>query len=50
VQILITKYYFGGSFGMSLGGECHEDEVIPFLTYLGFFGLSLAVVFHELYT
>jgi hypothetical protein len=28
-KILVTKFEFGGSFGMSLQGDCHDIEVTP---------------------
>jgi hypothetical protein len=28
-KFLVTKFEFGGSFGMSLEGDCHEVEVRP---------------------
>jgi hypothetical protein len=28
-KILVTKFEFGGRFGMSLEGDCHEVEVTP---------------------
>jgi hypothetical protein len=28
-QILVIKFEFGGSFGMSLEGDCHEVEDTP---------------------
>jgi hypothetical protein len=40
---------FGGSFGMSLEGDCHEVEATPNLKLLVTFGLSLDRVCHELY-
>jgi hypothetical protein len=28
-EFLVTKFEFGGSFGMSLEGDCREVEVTP---------------------
>jgi hypothetical protein len=28
-KFLVTKFEFGGSFGMSLEGDCHEVEGTP---------------------
>jgi hypothetical protein len=39
-KFLVTKFEFGGSFGMSLEGECHEVEVTPNLDLLVNFGMS----------
>jgi hypothetical protein len=33
-KFLVTKFEFGGSFGMSLEGDRHELEVTPNLEYL----------------
>jgi hypothetical protein len=44
VQILGTKFEFGGSFGMSLEGDCREAEVIPSSELLVIFGMSLEEV------
>ncbi len=50
-KVLVTKFEFGGSFGMSLEGDCHEVEVTPNLELLVTFGeLSLEGVYHEPYT
>ena len=49
-KFLVTKFEFGGSFGMSLEGDCHEVEVTPNLELLVTFGMSLEGVCHELYT
>jgi hypothetical protein len=38
-KFLVTKFEFGGSFGME--GECHEVEVTPSLEFLVTFGTSL---------
>jgi hypothetical protein len=40
-KFLGTKFEFGGSFGMSLEGDCHELEVTPNLEWLISFGMSL---------
>ncbi len=40
-KFLVTNYEFGGSFGMSLEGDCHELEVTPNLELLVAFGMSL---------
>jgi hypothetical protein len=47
-QIFSPKFEFGGSFGMSLEGDCHE--VTPNLELLVTFRMSLEGVCHELYT
>jgi hypothetical protein len=49
-KFLVTKYEFGGSFGMSLEGGSHEVEVIPNLELLVTFGMSMEGVCHEFYT
>jgi hypothetical protein len=49
-KFLVTKFQFGGSFGMSLEGDCHDLEVTPNLELLVTFGMSLEGVSHELYT
>ncbi len=49
-KFLVTKFEFGGSFGMSLEGDCHEVEVTSNLELLATFGMSLEGVCHELYT
>ncbi len=49
-KFLITKFDFGGSFGMSSEGDCHELEVTPNLALLVTSGMSLEGVCHELYT
>ena len=48
-KFLVTKFEFGGSFGMSWEGHCHDVEVTPNLELLDKFSLSLEGVFHELY-
>jgi hypothetical protein len=48
-KFLVTKFEFGGSFVMSLEGDCNEVEVTPNLEFLVTFGLSLEGVCHELY-
>jgi hypothetical protein len=47
---LVTKFEFGGSFGMSLEGDCNELEVTSILELFVTLGMSLEGVFHELYT
>jgi hypothetical protein len=49
-KFLVAKFEFGGSFGMSLEGNCREVEVTPNLELLVTFGMSLEGVFHERYT
>ncbi len=49
-KFLVATYKFGGSFGMSLKGDCDEVEVTPNLELLVNFGMSLEGVCHELYT
>ncbi len=49
-KFLVTKFDVGGSFGMSLEGDCHEVEVTPDLELLVTFGMSMEGVCHELYT
>jgi hypothetical protein len=39
---------FGGSFGISLEGDCHEVAVASNLESLATFGMSLEGVYHEL--
>jgi hypothetical protein len=43
------KFEFGGSFGMSLVGDCHEVKDTPNLKLLVAFGMSWDGVCHELY-
>jgi hypothetical protein len=50
VKFLVTKFEFGGSFGMSYEGLCHEIEVTPNLELFITFGMSLEGVCHDLYT
>jgi hypothetical protein len=40
-KFILTKFEFGGSFGMSLEGDCHEREVTPNLEFLVIFGMSM---------
>jgi hypothetical protein len=47
-KFLITKFEFGGNFGISLEGDWHEVEVTPNLELLVDFGMSLERVYHEL--
>jgi hypothetical protein len=49
-KFLVTKFEFGGSFGMSLEGDCHEVGVTFNLELLVTFGVSLKGVCHELNT
>jgi hypothetical protein len=48
-KFLVTKFEFGGSFGMSLEGDCHEVEVTLNFELLVSFGMSLEGVCRELY-
>jgi hypothetical protein len=47
-KLLITKFEFGGSFGKSLQGDCHEIEVTLNLEFLVTFGTSSGIVCHML--
>jgi hypothetical protein len=49
-KFLVLKFEFGGSFDMSLEGDCQKVEVTPNLELLVTFGRSLEGVCHELYT
>jgi hypothetical protein len=49
-KFLVTKFEFGGSFGMRLEGDCQEVEINPNLELLVTFGMSLEGVGHEIYT
>jgi hypothetical protein len=50
-QIFSLNFFeFGGSFSISLEGDCHEVEVTPNLELLVTFGMSLEGVYNELYT
>jgi hypothetical protein len=49
-KFLVDKFEFGGSFGMSLEGDCHEVESTPNLELLVTFGMSSEGVCHELYS
>ena len=40
---------FGGCFGVSLEGDCHELDVTPNMELLIAFGMSLEGICHELY-
>jgi hypothetical protein len=40
-KYLVTKFEFGGKFGMILKGDCHEVEVTPYLKLLVTFSMSL---------
>jgi hypothetical protein len=40
-KFLVTKFEFGGSFGINLEGDCHEVEVTLNLELLVTFGMSL---------
>jgi hypothetical protein len=46
-KFLVTTFEFGGSFDMSLEGDCHEIWVTPNLESLVTFGKSLMGVSHE---
>jgi hypothetical protein len=48
-KTLVTNFEFGGSFGMSLEGDCHGVEVTPKLKFLVTFDMSLEGVCQELY-
>jgi hypothetical protein len=48
-KFLVTKFEFGGNFGMSFEGDCHQLEVTPNLELLVTFGMSLEGVCHKLY-
>jgi hypothetical protein len=48
-KYLVTKFDFGGSFGRSLEGDCHEIEVTPNLKLLVTYSMSLKRVDHEFY-
>jgi hypothetical protein len=37
---LVTKFEFGGSFGMSSEGDCHKVEFTPYFGLLVTFGMS----------
>jgi hypothetical protein len=47
-KFLVTKIDFGGSFGMSLKGDCHEVEVTINLELLVTFGKCLEGVCYEI--
>jgi hypothetical protein len=47
---MFPKFEFGGSFGMSLEGDCHEIEVTCRLELLVTIGMSLEGVSHDFYT
>jgi hypothetical protein len=49
-KFLVTKFDFGGSFGISLVGDFPEVKVTPNLELLETFDISLEAVCHELYT
>jgi hypothetical protein len=49
-KFLVAKIGFGGSFGISLEGDCHEVVVTPNLELLVTFGMSLEEVCHEIFT
>ncbi len=40
-KFLVAKFEFGGSFGISLEGDCHELEVTPNLELLVPLSMSL---------
>jgi hypothetical protein len=48
--IEVTKFKFGGSFGMSLEGDCNEFEVTLNLESFVTFGMSLEGVCREFET
>jgi hypothetical protein len=48
-KFLFVNIQFGGNFGMSFEGDCHEVEVTSYLELLVTLGMSLEGVFHELY-
>jgi hypothetical protein len=48
-KFLVTRFEFGGSFGMSLDGDCHEVEITPYLELLFTFDMPLDEVCGELY-
>jgi hypothetical protein len=47
-KFLVTNFDVGGSFDMSLEGDCHEVEVTPNLELLVNFGMSLEGACHDL--
>jgi hypothetical protein len=47
-KFLVVEFEFGGSFGMSLEGDCHKAEVTPNSEFLVTSGMSLDGVCHEL--
>jgi hypothetical protein len=49
-KFVFTNFEFGGSFGLTLEGDCHEVEVKPNLELLVTFGMSLEGVCQELNT
>ncbi len=49
-KFLLDKFEFGGSFGMSLEGDCHVVEVTPNLELLVTSGMKLEGVCHEVCT
>jgi hypothetical protein len=48
-KFLVTKFEFGGSFGMRFERDCHEVEVTPNLELLVNLGMSWEGVWQELY-
>jgi hypothetical protein len=46
-KFLVAKFEFGGSFGMSLEGDCHKVEVTPNLLLLVTFDMSLMMTKHS---
>ncbi len=48
-KFLVSKFEFGGSFVVSLEGDCHELEVTPNMELLVAFGMSLKGICQELY-
>ncbi len=49
-KFLVAKFEFGGSFSVSLEGDCYKVEVTPNLELLVNFGMSWEGVCHEPYT
>jgi hypothetical protein len=49
-KFLLTKFVFGGSFGMSLERNCHDLEFTPDSEWLFTFGMNLVGVCSELDT
>jgi hypothetical protein len=49
-KFLVTKFEFGGSFGVTLGRDCHEGKVNTNLEFLVTFEMNLEGVCHKLYS